>query len=536
MQKNKIWAKTAFAFSVVVLLAVSACAELLPEEPAPTTTRTFEITMATIAYGFVNVSPNGPYTQGTLITLEPIPALNYLFSAWQLTPALSPQPADNGKWTFSMPNTNVTVNAEFLHRNNYPFAINKGTHDNGDFTITPDTPQKSGTTIILRPVPTNDNYKFDHWDTTPSSLAITESTTLGEWRFTMLSQEVTINAVFVEDTVPMITTGVIVVSSPPAVDETAATVTSPATVDSGNFSAVLSNISGGRLVSGKYIRKQAYRFEYTLTAETDYRFVSTTQITVQNSSGTVYDNVVYTFTPGIGDTAKVTVTFPRTIDWPANPAAVDLALGRGSTAVASDQSQYNSGAVPANPFDGTSYLLTDTGTTVWQADGGTTAHWLAVDLGEVKQLGTVVITWGPGNNRLWDGMVAGVVQVADLIPDPEDDPDYDPDFPLLFMTPGNYSNYGWTTVGIWENPSRDAAAAAGKIPPASATTTSETRPTDAAYLPWINVIHLDPDTQGRYIRVKATEPLTNGYGSNTGTWTTWPRISMMEVYSETVTE
>ena len=98
---------------------------------------------------------------------------------------------------------------------------------------------------------------------------------------------------------------------------------------------------------------------------------------------------------------------------------------------------------------------------------------------------------------------------------------------MPFTTPGNYSDYAWTTVGTWKNPSRADAVTDNK-------TLVNDRPTEAGYLPWINVIQLDSGARGRYIRVKATAPLANV--ANEGTWTSWPRISMLEVYTETLTE
>ncbi|MCL2880239.1 MAG: hypothetical protein FWF29_08355 [Treponema sp.] len=506
--------------SIIALVVISACSG-----PASTNTtdtgKKYSIIKGTHEYGDFSVSPAGPYTQGTVVTLEPIAAANYVFSEWNLSPAINPEenPAGSGKWTFTIPARDVTVNATFIHKSQIQYTITKGTHANGDFTINPSAPQQQGTPILLLPQPSGDNYKFSSWECTPASVVPQPHTTPGEWYFLMPSANVTINAIFVSDDTPPVTSGTITVTAPVA-GATAPKKETSANTGASNFTGILSDITGGLLQDGTaYMRKTAYSFVYTLTPKTGYRFVSTTNITVAGAEKTEYTYIR-------ADSATVTVTFPRTVAWPGTPDAVDLAFGKGAAAVASDQSGYNAPAVASNPFDGTSYLLTDTATTVWQADGTSTAHWLAVDLGAVYDLGTVLVTWGPGDSRLWDGMAAGDIQVASAKPDPDadpaqmDDPYYDPAFYKPFMTAGNYSDYAWTTVGTWKNNDRNS--------PDVDLVTIGTNTRDRN-LPWLNRIDLPAGTKGRYIRVKATDPLTNP-----PTWTSWPRISMLEVYDKII--
>jgi len=502
---------------IVLLLFFGTC----KGEPEPDRPSGFNVVKGTSVNGDFSITPTGPQKAGTAITLEPRGAANHLFSEWNLVPDIKPveTPAGSNKWVFNMPPRNVIVNADFLHRDQYPFPLIKGTHTNGNFTINPASTAIYNTPVVLHPTPANDDYKFDSWIVEPNTINILPHMTPGQFYFFMPRSAVTISAKFEHDPTPRIDTGTIAATAPVA--GAAAPATGPtATVDTGSsdFTAVLFEIQGGLFDDGKYRRKSVYRFVYDLTPKANFRFVSTANITVPGAV-----DVSYTFNRS--DSARVIATFERTIDWPAMPEAKDVALGKGSAAVASNQSQYNPNAVVANVFDGTSYLLSDSATSVWQASGASVAHWVAIDLGAEYDLGTILITWGAGDGRMWDGMAAGVVQVALAKPDPDEDPEQQADWGTTyyreFMTAGNYSDYGWTSVGTWENTNR------GNADPANITGTGNN--TRDSTLPWLNRVDLPAGTKGRYIRVKATDPLDR-VSPTEGTWTTWPRISLLEVY------
>jgi len=170
----------------------------------------------------------------------------------------------------------------------------------------------------------------------------------------------------------------------------------------------------------------------------------------------------------------------------------NLALNRGSTAVASTNSPWNPGANPANVFDGTRFAGTGE-VPHWQAYGSAdNAHWVGTDLGAVYELGGALVVFHAGGGAAWDGMTAGVIQVATTLP--------------ATFTPGNHDDTGWTVAGTFRNLGRpDTASGADNG--------------------WQNVMEFAPGTTGRWVRVKATDPL-----SNPPAWTAWPRVSSLEIF------
>ncbi|MCL2193659.1 MAG: discoidin domain-containing protein, partial [Treponema sp.] len=459
-------------------------------------------------------------------------------------------PIAGGRYTFSMPNRTVIVGATFTPISQFPFTITAGTPANGTFTVTPPGPAILGTRIVLRPAP-SDDFMFGNWTITPDTVDINEDEDVpGDFYFLMPAESVTVNAIFVADPRPSITAGTITMVAP-VVGATAPDVDTDANVTAGNFTAVLTSIDGpGMLLpsgidpeEGPYgpftfQRRSVYTYVFTLTPAEGYRFVSTTTITA-NASGTNLpaDAVDFDFT--VGDaTATVRVTLPRTIARPGDPTAVDLALGRGAYAVGSSNNSFNAAANPARPFEGTSRLLSAPGAVnVWQAHGAPNPHWLSVDLGSVQDLATVVVTWGPGGADLWDGMVAGIVQVSDG--EPADWPPEDDEYAhIAWNALGNFTNHGWRTVGTFRNIAR------GESEP-GVFANIDHDPADGAFNThradnyWANFIQLEANARGRFIRIRVDYPFVNpgptNNTSNFGVWTEWPRISALEVYGVRLT-
>jgi hypothetical protein len=508
--------------------------EEIEKKPTPAT---FAVTLSNIENGDVIISPPGPFKQGDRVNLQPVTSASYIFSSWNINPQMTISGPVNGIYSFTMPGRAVTVGATFVLRTEFPFPVNKGTHVNGDFTISPEGPQRSGTHIFLTPRPSTDDHKFDRWESLPASVNIqADPGTTGRYFFVMPTEPVTINAIFVIDEVPWIPTGTIQVTSPVA-GATPAILLSSANITTGNFTGVLTQVGGRRATDGTFNRKSVYSYLYTLTPDTGNRFATGTNITVMDGSTEITD-VLYTYNPG--DTnATLRITFPRTIDRPQDPTAIDIAFGRGAFAVASGTSAMNTTATPGRPFEGTSYLLSDP-YLVWQAGGDAVRHWVSVDLGSVQDINTVVVTWGAGAGNLWDGMVAAVIQVADGPPSPWDwdgDPDgYDEEHTSEYVwnAPGHFSDYGWKTVGTLRNLARGEIAI-GVMEPNPGTATPYNLHRDT--IPWANFIEIDSGTRGRYIRIKVDSPHQNP-GNNTslfGAWTQWQRISAMEVYSVPLT-
>lgn len=247
--------------------------------------------------------------------------------------------------------------------------------------------------------------------------------------------------------------------------------------DGSSFTAAISGY-GGALDGANYKAGVAYAFEWTLTATGLFTFSEEPlTITVNGIPG------IYTYVNS--STARVTYTFPI-IPYPETPGAVDLAFGKGGTAVASSVNTWAvEGSLPSLAFDGNP-------ATNWQAMGSADSHWVGVDLGAVNNLGTVKITWGVDGNYNPDPMVNGVIQIANIKP--------------ASMTANganstntSYDDTGWISAVEFRNTIRSNR---------------------------ITIVTLPAGTTGRCLRVKAAPPLSNAEG----VWTEWPRISMIEIY------
>ncbi|MCL2762420.1 MAG: discoidin domain-containing protein [Treponema sp.] len=200
------------------------------------------------------------------------------------------------------------------------------------------------------------------------------------------------------------------------------------------------------------------------------------------------------------------VTFVYVKAWPQAPwGTPDLAYDKGANAIANGVSSWNPSAVVTRAFDGDN--RDSDAATVWQAPGnlGAQAHWLAVDLGQEYDLGTVRITWGTGTNapnpRVLDIMVNGGIWVASTEPD---------------MIPNSYEDTGWIRVAGFANIGRGETT--GNIAAPGGSWQNERT----------NTITIPAGTRGRYVRVKAEDPLNNAAH---GAWTEYPRIASMEVYA-----
>ena len=101
--------------------------------------------------------------------------------------------------TFTMPTGDVTLTAQWATS----YAITKGTHANGDFTIDP-TSAAAGATISLEATP-NANYLFSAWEVVKTEDGSATGITVdGNGQFEMPAYAVTVNATFVADPRPKV--------------------------------------------------------------------------------------------------------------------------------------------------------------------------------------------------------------------------------------------------------------------------------------------------------------------------------------------
>ena len=471
---------------------------------------------------------------------------------------------ENGDFTITIPGVEEEVSASVVR-----FAEGEGTEGGGDNPpptegggdnpppVVPAGPlAAAGDIITLSPLPAGDAYKFDSWDVTPAIAPVAGEG--GIYTFVMPAQAVTINAKFVSDSTPAIKSGLLKVKKPAIGDSAptpgdAITVVKPDNQDDKieTLTVTFNKTGGGNLFgNNKYGRKIAYQHEYLLKAKKGYKLSRTANFTVEGGE------VNYKWIRD--DYAELVVTFPRLPNWPGkndlvdianaayaagivsdDPAVVDIDVVRNRRtwlgAIASSINQYATVNSADKAFDGTSYLMHGDATTVWQANGpeAPNPHWLAIDLGKEYDLKTVIITWSLGyegddrNKPCFDGMVNGEIQVATGDSRPanmvaanrgkkdSEEPGIDDEEKAKRIKGGWYGDEGWTKdVGKFEG---------GK------NTGNRLDGLDMTKTPWITKIELKDGTKGRYLRIKQLDPFKAETG---GVWTEWPRISMVEVYTE----
>ena len=176
-----------------------------------------------------------------------------------------------------------------------------------------------------------------------------------------------------------------------------------------SFTAQLTNITG-TLNGGNYGDGVVYTFEFTLTANTGWKFLANNPtITINGSAATfalVDDN-----------TATVSITLKSGFG-PADPRAPNYAYNR--TGYSSGQTPYAGAFTPDKMFDGedrdpegraSQHQL--------NGEGGSNPKFFAVDLGQVRDIGTIRITWGicdfaSGNSLVGDveGMLNYDIKIA----------------------------------------------------------------------------------------------------------------------------
>ncbi len=100
--------------------------------------------------------------------------------------------------TYTVGTNNVTLTAVWRTPSTM-YAINKGAHKNGDFTIAPAS-QEAGEIVTLEATP-NEDYLFSAWEVVKTEDASTTGITVdANGQFTMPAYAVTVNATFVADT------------------------------------------------------------------------------------------------------------------------------------------------------------------------------------------------------------------------------------------------------------------------------------------------------------------------------------------------
>lgn len=153
----------------------------------------YTITYSKGEYGTGDAIPDGKKDDGVDFTLSSSTYSRdgYVQTGWSET--------DGGAKAYDLGGTYSTDADEEL----FPFwtpvyTVTKGTHENGDFTISPAS-LVAGGMVTLDPTP-NDGYMFSAWEIVKTSDASATGITVTNKQFEMPAYDVTVNATFVTDT------------------------------------------------------------------------------------------------------------------------------------------------------------------------------------------------------------------------------------------------------------------------------------------------------------------------------------------------
>ena len=165
------------------------------DDPSPPQPETYTVTVQTEGSGTASASPASAEA-GTLINLTAAPDNGYHFKEWQVV---------SGGVTisdskFTMPAEDVTVKAVFEQDDDpsppqpETYTVTVQTEGNGNASATPASAEV-GTLINLTASPDN-GYHFKEWQ------VVSGGVTISDGKFTMPAGDVTVKAVFEQDTTP----------------------------------------------------------------------------------------------------------------------------------------------------------------------------------------------------------------------------------------------------------------------------------------------------------------------------------------------
>ncbi len=164
------------------------------EQDIPPEPETYTVTVQTDGNGTASSSPVSA-TAGTEIALTAAPDNGYHFKEWQVVSGGVTVSDDR----FTMPGENVTVKAVFEQDDDpspppETYSVTVQTEGSGTASASPASAE-AGTLINLTAAPDN-GYYFKEW------LVVSGGVTVSDDRFTMPAENVTVRAVFEQDTTP----------------------------------------------------------------------------------------------------------------------------------------------------------------------------------------------------------------------------------------------------------------------------------------------------------------------------------------------
>jgi uncharacterized repeat protein (TIGR02543 family) len=155
----------------------------------------YNLTMAVSPPGVGNatdVTNTSPYAAGVQVTIEAVPAAGYRFVNWT-APAGGFTNAGSATTTFTMPNQDVTVTANFEEGEEYTLTTAASPIMGGTaYDVTGTSPYMEGEVVSLQAVAAS-GYQFAGWAAPAGSLANAYATAT---TFTMPAQDIVVTATF----------------------------------------------------------------------------------------------------------------------------------------------------------------------------------------------------------------------------------------------------------------------------------------------------------------------------------------------------
>ncbi len=137
------------------------------------------------------------YVPGERVTVKAVPDDGYLFTGWSGNGPCAG--STTNPCTFVMPDHDTRIVANFKAKDKYFLTIEREGPEEGNTKPSPGIYKETSGDLIDIAITISDyDHFFDHWETNPSNLCINPA--LGECKFTMPSQNVTVKAIFKERT------------------------------------------------------------------------------------------------------------------------------------------------------------------------------------------------------------------------------------------------------------------------------------------------------------------------------------------------
>ena len=156
----------------------------------------YSLTMAVAPAGAgtaTDVSGASPYSTGVTVSIRAVAGTGYQFSHWTASPAVVFADASAATTTFTMPEADVTVTANFEERTVYTLTMAVSPIIGGTATASPAGPDYEVDAVINIQASAASGYQFSHWT---AGAGVLGNPNLSLTTFTMPATDVTVTATF----------------------------------------------------------------------------------------------------------------------------------------------------------------------------------------------------------------------------------------------------------------------------------------------------------------------------------------------------